>query len=124
MEDHHSQHPSDKESINFYAHMIKQIEFIKFNSVNKDIVKSTSFVIDESIINDLEIEKNICFEFTALKKYMDKWIAEGVENNEGNWELRKNIELVKIWNRWEGSEFNNQNPVIRSETYFSKVPDP
>lgn len=55
---------------------------------------------------------------------MDRWMAEGILNNEGNWEVRKDHELVKIWNRWEGSEFNQNNPVIRSETYFPNISDP
>ena len=37
---------------------------------------------------------------------MDKYIAEGVLNNLGNWDLRREYELVKIWIRWEGSDFN------------------
>ena len=37
---------------------------------------------------------------------MDKCIAEGVENDQGNWEMRKETPLNIIWNRFEGSEFN------------------
>ena len=33
MEEHHND-PSDNGSVNFYAHMIKKIELIKFNSIN------------------------------------------------------------------------------------------
>lgn len=37
---------------------------------------------------------------------MDKYIAEGIENSEGNWELRKESEMIKVWTRWEGTEFS------------------
>jgi hypothetical protein len=31
MEEHHQNKQSDQEAVNFYAHMLKQIEFSKFN---------------------------------------------------------------------------------------------
>ena len=47
IEDHalkdHKSVNSDNKSINFYAHLIKQIEFIKFKMVNKDINKAKAF---------------------------------------------------------------------------------
>jgi len=54
---------------------------------------------------------------------MDKYIAEGIENNEGNWELRKDTELGKVWTRWEGTEFSPDFPVIRCEHYLAGVKD-
>ena len=55
---------------------------------------------------------------------MDQWIAEGVENDEGNWEKRKEDPLIKVWNRFEGSEFNKNCPIIRCEHYFPDIDDP
>lgn len=55
---------------------------------------------------------------------MDQWIAEGVENDLGNWSLRKEADLIKVWTRFEGSEFNTSIPIIRCEHYFPLVNDP
>ena len=106
LEEHHNSQRGDTESLNYYSHLIKKIEFIKFNQVNPTVVKSGQFEIDIRLINDLERKIGICFEFKALKNYMDKWIAEGIENDEGNWEVRKKDDLIHILTRWEGSEFN------------------
>lgn len=124
LEEHHNSQRGDTESLNYYSHLLKKIEFIKFNQVNPSVVSSGQFQINKRLINELELKIGISFEFKALKKYMDKWIAEGIENDEGNWEVRKKDDLIHIWNRWEGSEFNSSAPVIRSEIQFPDVSDP
>ena len=55
---------------------------------------------------------------------MDTFIAEGVDNKLGNWESRKATEHVKVWTRWEGTEFNSDMPVVRAEHYFPDIDDP
>jgi hypothetical protein len=55
---------------------------------------------------------------------MDTLIAEGVDNDEGNWELRKDTEFFKCWTRWEGTEFDQEIPVMRCEHYFPEIEDP
>jgi len=37
---------------------------------------------------------------------MDAWVAQGIDNDEGNWNNRKQNELIRVWTRWDGSEFN------------------
>jgi hypothetical protein len=89
-----------------------------------EVEQQKKFQIDERIINNWEKEANIQFTPKALKKYMDQWIIEGVENDLGNWEKRKEDELIKVWNRFEGSEFNKNCPIIRVEHYFPEIEDP
>ena len=60
----------------------------------------------------------------VLKDYMDQWIAQGIENDEGNWDNRKNDELIRVWTRWNGSEFNQSLPLVRTEHYFPDIDDP
>ena len=55
---------------------------------------------------------------------MDAWIAQGVDNDDGNWDIRKSDDLIKVWTRWNGSEFNQSLPVIRTEHYFPDIEDP
>ena len=59
-----------------------------------------------------------------MKAYMDKFIAEGVLNNEGNWDLRKDDKLIKVWTRYDGTEFNDEQPLLRTEHYFPDIDDP
>lgn len=109
---------------NFHSVLLKKIKLIEFAKMNQGRVsKISTFDINPRLVNKYEKEKNIEFNFEFLKNYMDKWIEEGVTNNEGNWEKRKEAELVKVWNRWEGSEFSMGNPVLRAEHYFPDIND-
>lgn len=76
------------------------------------------------IINKWEKQFNIEFDPKALKIYIDEWCAQGIENGEGNWEQRKDTELLKVWTRSDGSEFNHNIPAIRCEHHFPDIDDP
>jgi len=54
---------------------------------------------------------------------IDISVAEGVENNDGSWDLRKSNKDLKVWTRWQGTEMNKDLPLVRAEFYFPNIDD-
>lgn len=55
---------------------------------------------------------------------MNRAVAEGVENDEGAWIVRKSTALIKVWTRSRGSDINPAIPCLRVEHHFPDVQDP
>jgi len=82
------------------------------------------FVVDPSLVNKWEVDLSIDFQPESIMNYIDEWFRQGIENNEGNWNCRKDTDFVKVWTCSNGSEYNNGIPLIRSQHYFEDIDDP
>ena len=60
----------------------------------------------------------------GIKTQIDKWCAHALETELDEWVNRKEDDLVRVWTRWNGSEFNKSIPVIKAIHYFPEINDP
>ena len=50
-------------------------------------------------------------------------MAEGIENDNGNWVLKKSNEYLKCYVNWDGSEYSSEIPLLRAIYYFPEIND-
>ena len=86
--------------------------------------ETPGFVYNDRLTNVHEKEFGVEMTPAGLRQIIDQWCAQGVENDEGNWVNRKDAELVRVWTKWEGSEYNQSIPVIKAIHYFPDIEDP
>ena len=78
------------------------------------------FTVNKELLNSTEIEANMQMEPQFLKNYIDSWLNSTFDK----WDNRLNTENFKLWTRWQGSEFEPNIPMIRSEMLFPDIHDP
>jgi hypothetical protein len=80
------------------------------------------FYVNPKLVN--QDEQSLEFSPDNLKNIIDKAVAEGVDNDEGNWIVRKTTPLIKVWTRAVGSDINPNIPSLRVEHQFPEIDDP